>query len=955
MIKIDNPIGKNSNQLLLFILSLLLSLLGIATFGTRQVKAAYDGGNIIDNSIFLNASTMSKEDIQSFLVGKGAGLANLTFILDCDVAGTQGKQAYLSIGAPCGQTNVLASHIIYYSSQVYGVNPQVTLATMQKEQSLTTAPNPTDWQLSQAMGYGCPTSGSCSSSSNFFYQIDNGTWVKRFHYERARGNMNWWYTSTSWTCGTEKNFYKPNLYPSQNVNFYDQDNVYYRTHYIENAATSAFYCYTPHAFNNHRSGVPSQSVPAGRICYSIHPEFGNTGRCYTGSFNFVKFFELWFGSTRNGEHVWRVIQTPGDSRLFLQVGNTKRWIPSGEIYNDWRLNQYQTNQITTNEFNAIPTIPDLTRLGTSGQYNYIVEGGKRHHLPNNYLGIWGYQNTIAAPVNSLLITIPEAEPMGRFIRAVNGTHWLVNEGLRHSISTSDLSSWGYSSSNVVRIADSYLSQIPVSTAVSRFVNSSGTDYVVDRGSLLRMPDAATAQTWSPSGFVSIGSSALSLIPTRDDAGFLVKATDSPHWFMLIDGKKYYVPSSNHASNWGVPASRLLSVEPSLLSQLPEGGILTNFTKDITTQAVYLVDGQKHHIINGDLLSTVVASPGEVIDVSSLRLSKLTEGAAYSKPFVIITNSPHLYLFDDGKRYHISSIALSNAYNSTGYLQLSSSFVDSVPQFGVALSSVFKDGQNNFYLADGGKKLAIVAGIDDSWKSSLNPILSDELINILPTGQGTISSRYVRLSGLTFIVDRGTKLRINSSLLTNYPNSSSAFIQTSDTLPNNSIEASYLLRSRLNQKVWLINKGTKAEVNFAQQVSLGFLSAGVQPAVVDEALLTTIPTSLNVSLLVRKHGEWGVKMINFGRSLGFTDGNTLNSFTGTANPIIVVDDWTYDQLPLSGYTSRIIKDDAGKLYLLENGQRRWITNGIAYQQYSNIPITYLHGTTHFLIPLGPPIN
>jgi hypothetical protein len=280
-------------NLLTLSLASALVILAAQVLVPNKAEAAYDGGRLIDDSVFLDAGSMSKESIQSFLSSRGAGLASMNFPMDCDAAGQQAKQAYLSIGAPCGNQNVPASHLIYYSSQIYGLNPKVILATMQKEQSLTTAPNPTSWQLSQAMGYGCPTSGSCSSSSNFFYQIDNGTWVLRFHYERARGNMTWWYTSTSWTCGTEKQYYKPNLYPKQNVDFYDQNNVYYRTHYIFNAATSAMYCYTPHAYNN----------PQG--LYG-RPPFGSTGMYYSGSYNFVYFFELWFGSVTGAHYAWNI-------------------------------------------------------------------------------------------------------------------------------------------------------------------------------------------------------------------------------------------------------------------------------------------------------------------------------------------------------------------------------------------------------------------------------------------------------------------------------------------------------------------------------------------------------------------------------------------------------------------------------------------------------------------------
>ena len=285
----------------------LLIFLGITFTNTPSASAAYDGARLIDNDIFLDANSMSKDQIQSFLINKESGLSNKNFTVACWQS-AQVRQWYTNIGAPC-DSPVPASHIIYYASQIYGINPKVVLATLQKEQSLITAKNPTDRQLSQAMGYGCPTTGTCDDSSNFSYQIDNGTWVLRKHYERASGNMNWWKPESTWTCGNKSNdssytFYRPGLVPGQAVTFYDGlgyrngGQIYnyvvdgvtktggyaYRTYTIANAATSSFYCYTPHAYNN----------PQG--LYGRSP-FGTTGQYYSGSYNFVYFYELWFGST----------------------------------------------------------------------------------------------------------------------------------------------------------------------------------------------------------------------------------------------------------------------------------------------------------------------------------------------------------------------------------------------------------------------------------------------------------------------------------------------------------------------------------------------------------------------------------------------------------------------------------------------------------------------------------
>lgn len=328
---------------LLFSLSLALFVAGLSFAGSQQASAAYNGGRIMDNGVFLDANSMNAAQIQSFLASKGSGLASRSFVLQCYGANSQERQLYTSVGAACDQ-NMSAANIIYYASRIYGINPQVIMATLQKEQSLITTGNPTSWQLNQAMGYGCPTTGNCSGNSTFSYQIDSGTWVLRYHYERANGNNAWWSPSTTWVCGTEKNFYKPNLYPGQNVRFYDGNNVLYRTHFIENAATSSFYCYTPHAYNN----------PQG--LYG-RPAFGTTGQYYSGSYNFVSAFEEWFGSTDGGD----LVRTPSNGQVYIvNIDNGMKYpINNMDVLNDYSalrlrfvsdsfMSQYTTGQAVGN-------------------------------------------------------------------------------------------------------------------------------------------------------------------------------------------------------------------------------------------------------------------------------------------------------------------------------------------------------------------------------------------------------------------------------------------------------------------------------------------------------------------------------------------------------------------------------------------------------------------------------
>lgn len=342
------------NSRLLLSSALFMSLLALLILFPAKSSAMYDNGKLIDDMVFLNAKSMTETEIQNFLVSKGGGIANKTFVFDCTSTGMSDPY-YRNAGAPCGQT-VPASTIIYYAAQIYGVNPQVILATMQKEQSLITAPNPTSWQVNQAMGYGCPDSGGCSATSGFLYQVDNGTWVLRFHMERARGNMTYWFTSTSWVCGTAKNYYKPSLYPYQNVNFYDDTGTLYRTEYLKNAATSSFYCYTPHTYNN----------PQG--LYGL-PVFGTVGQYYSGSYNFVRFFELWFGQV-SGPSAFRIT---GDTSgaIYVPFGPYRYVVPHAAVMQDYGISWEAVQSISADAANVSSPPPPNT--GYSSTISHVVK------------------------------------------------------------------------------------------------------------------------------------------------------------------------------------------------------------------------------------------------------------------------------------------------------------------------------------------------------------------------------------------------------------------------------------------------------------------------------------------------------------------------------------------------------------------------------------------------------
>ena len=224
-------------------------------------------GNIISDELFFNGYWMSEARIQTFLEEQGASCAvgsdGTPCLKNYRMATTTQAPDDRCPGGYAGAPNELASTIIAKVAESCGINPQVILVTLQKEQSLVTTSGAaaTASRYRIAMGYGCPDSAACDSKYyGFFNQVYRAAWQfrsyalspTRFSY-RAGITATIKYNPSS-SCGS-----------SQVV--------------IENQATAGLYNYTPYQ--------PDAAALAG----------GSDGCSSFGNLNFWRFWTDWFGPT----------------------------------------------------------------------------------------------------------------------------------------------------------------------------------------------------------------------------------------------------------------------------------------------------------------------------------------------------------------------------------------------------------------------------------------------------------------------------------------------------------------------------------------------------------------------------------------------------------------------------------------------------------------------------------
>jgi len=242
------------------IIVLCLTVTGLLFWHSQPALAAFSANNLMDDGVFDKANSMTAGQIDNWL--------NSNFPASCistnngfsspDTNGYSPSTGFIYGG------NVSAGTVIAHAAYAYGINPQVILATLQKESSVVSGDASYGCQyINTAMGYDCPDSGSCprnpATESGFSKQVIHAAWMLRFHEQRSKGNVGWQETKPGWdnsddpqTCYSGRmtqGVYQ--ICPSGPSSFYDGWYPIDGTAvHMDTGATAALYDYTPHFHGN---------------------------------------------------------------------------------------------------------------------------------------------------------------------------------------------------------------------------------------------------------------------------------------------------------------------------------------------------------------------------------------------------------------------------------------------------------------------------------------------------------------------------------------------------------------------------------------------------------------------------------------------------------------------------------------------------------------------------------
>jgi len=428
----------------LLALFVCLSFLGSFVIYNKQANAApvigFNAGNIIDDFVFTNSSTMSAQQIQVFLNSRvpicdtnGTRVSEFGGGTRAQWAAARGHSPPFTCLKDFSEGGKSSAQIIFDVAQQFSINPQVLIVLLEKEQGLITDdwPIPGSSQYRTATGYGCPDTAACASQ--YFGLTNQLTWSGRMFRAIMNASPTWF---TPYVVGNNFIQFSPNAACGGTVVN------------IQNRSTQALYNYTPYQPNPGALAAGFGTAPCGA--------YGNR--------NFYLYFTAWFGSVRANDSL-----NPHPDGTLLNIDNKVYLVDRAALHHVvngsvFYSNSFQYSDIkppTTGDRRlSISTPLDLIKQGSlysdeSGVYTTVNEGGEwvRQMVSYNSFVNLGYtfdkvravpRSEMPARTSATILT-SDRHPNGSLIKNSSGVFYIDNSTKRYvsaAVFISHRWSWG---------------------------------------------------------------------------------------------------------------------------------------------------------------------------------------------------------------------------------------------------------------------------------------------------------------------------------------------------------------------------------------------------------------------------------------------------------------------------------------------------------------------------------
>ncbi|MBI2607526.1 MAG: hypothetical protein HYW51_01750 [Candidatus Doudnabacteria bacterium] len=425
----------------------------LTVFAQSAIDPAFNPGLLITDTAFSDKGTFgSAEGIQQFFEQRGSVLARTdqSFLLKLKEPDYATKEALEDPNPQLGRLRS-AAELIYDATQKHGLNPQVILVLLQKEQSLVdgnfTSDDRLQRALDRALGFGCPDNGGCGDIFLSFYRQLFGSFdsqgsrwlgaaaslMRSFETAGGRGPR---------VDSANQVFGSPTVRTSQVGDTIVLDNTTggysgvqpTQSVTIGNKATAALYRYTPHVFN--------------------------------GNYNFWRFYSKWFKYPNgtviqlSGEAVRYVIDN-GTKRLFSDFVAVQRKLKTDTVVT---LSQSEFSEYLTEK--PLPPLEDTLLKGEADATVFVVKVNKKRPISG---AVFSQRGLSFAKV----VSLPQAEvdgyELGAHLPPKDGTLiiaesdptvYLIENGVKRPITGDVFTARKFSFKNLMRLTDPELASLP---------------------------------------------------------------------------------------------------------------------------------------------------------------------------------------------------------------------------------------------------------------------------------------------------------------------------------------------------------------------------------------------------------------------------------------------------------------------------------------------------------------
>lgn len=737
----------NLFMVFVFLISTFLLVLIIPAGSSEALSGSqFNPGRIIDDAVFYNKNTMSAAQIQTFLNSKAPDCSS-----NCLKDYRQNTKSIAPESGLCGgyagKNNETAAQIIYKVAQSCGVNPQVIIVMLQKEQGLVTSTRPSSTAYEKAMGAFCPDTAPCDPQyKGFFYQVYYGT--HRFKVYRANPN------SFNYRAG-RNNFilYNPDTScGGSNV-------------YIQNQATAGLYIYTPYQPNPATLAVGlGVEAPCGA--------YGNK--------NFWWLFNNWFGPTTGSPF----LRASGDSTVYILGANNNYYrVPDRKTLEIYGYNRtiHSVEVVSTAYFLGKHFSGDLPVVARfQGDEVYLINDGKAHHFTSrDLLRAYGYDIGQEALLSANIQEYFQlSDNMQSVARNADGPEvWLIEGGRKRHIINQEAYHSGsptYASRPHVTLGSRVASQItngpPLLTKNKVLKRSDRNTFTFWDGSKIQDISPRFVSELKLSIDYSTRASMIDQLPSRGTTADKLISNSGNNY--IVDSRRKLLVDGNTLEHLNIETTSFVPISDELTSRVPTTTKLNRAIRINGGDAVYLIeDGQRHHANDPQALAQKGFSTSMATNVNGSTANLFSDSGrkvlARGTLFRLGQNDKVRIVNSDSSSLHIPSRELMDEYgfSFSKVKSFSSRHVMSYRESG-KLDFYAKDSSNNIWLIQNkSSKHPVSATMQTSTYFKINPAtvprLDDSTIGRYVTKQNVTHLLRARGHDKVYRIEDGKKRWITS--------------------------------------------------------------------------------------------------------------------------------------------------------------------------------------------------